>query len=162
MAENQKTVYIHILLDTLYKKDKLLTAITVLTKEQEKLLTMRDFSSEDFENLMTEKEKQIHELNQLEDGFEALYQRLGKLSPEDTEFRDSIEKMQQLIRSITDKSVALQALEVRNKEKLLLYMSGKRREIRSFHDGSRAAERYQSNMGNQHQEGQSYFMDKKK
>lgn len=162
MVEKQKTVYIHILLDTLYKKDKLLAEITELTREQEKLLARRDFTLEDFEGLMTEKEKLIQELNQLEDGFELLYQRLGKISPEDSELRESVSGVQRLIRSITDKSVALQALEARNKEKLILFLSGKRREIRSFHDGSRAAEKYQSNMGNQHLEGQSYFMDKKK
>ena len=162
MSDNQKTIYIHILLDTLYKKDKLLVAITELTREQEKLLAKGEFSLEDFESFMAEKEKLIQELNQLEDGFELLYQRLEKISPEDSELKESILDAQQLIRNITDKSVALQAMEARNKEKLLLFLAGKRREIRSFHDGIRVAEKYQSNMGNQHREGQSYFMDKKK
>ncbi len=162
MSENQNEVYIRIMLDTLYKKDKLLTSLIDITREQERLLEEKEFSMDSFESLMEEKEKFIVDLNQLEDGFEALYQRLVKVLPEASGLWENIQKAQQLIRSIMDKSMTLQALEARNKERLLLYLSGKRQEIKSFKSGSKAAELYQHNMVNQHQDGQSYFLDKKK
>ncbi|SHO48755.1 hypothetical protein [Anaerocolumna xylanovorans] len=163
MAKDQNAVYINILLDTLYKKEELLTSLMGITREQEKLLEEKDFSMDKFDTAMEEKEKLIRNLNMLEDGFEALYQRVEKeLHARNSEYQQSILKAQQLIRSITEKSVNLQALESKNKEKLLFFLAGKRQEIRSFKNSSQVADRYQQNMTNQHQEGQSYFLDKKK
>lgn len=163
MAENQNIVYIRILLDTLHKKDKVLSSLIELTQKQERLLEEKDFSMEGFEAFMEEKDKLIMELNLLEDGFEALYQRIEKELPSaNKEQQESIRIAQLAIRSITDKSITLQALEAKNREKLLCFIAGKRQEIRSFKTGSMVADRYQHNMANQHQEGQTYFLDKKK
>lgn len=163
MAENQNTVYMNILLDTLFRKETLLVFLTEITSRQHTFLEDKNFSVDDFDGATEEKEKLILELNRLEDGFEALYQRVREeLHTSSSMHRQAIEKAQQLIRSITDKSVNLQAMEARNREKLLLVLSGKRQEIRSFKVSNQVADRYQHNMTNQHQAGQSYFLDKKK
>jgi hypothetical protein len=127
------------------------------------MLEEKDFSVDKFDAAMEEKDKLINNLSILEDGFEALYQRVGtEFQTRSSEYQQYILRAQQLIRSITEKSVSLQVLEAKNKEKLLSFLAGKRQEIRSFKTNSHVADRYQQNMSNQHQEGQSYFLDKKK
>lgn len=163
MIENQNAAYIKILVDTLQKKTEVLEFLTELTKEQEKILKSSDFSMEQFEAVMDKKEKVIQNLNQLEDGFEAFYKRLEIiLQTEKEAYREELKKAQSLIGQITDLSVRLQAMEARNKEKFTQKLVSQRQEIRTFKASSQTAEKYYHNMANQHQEGQSYFLDKKK
>lgn len=118
---------------------------------------------EQFEVLIMDKDKYISELNLLEDGFEIVYQRVTQnYSTSKAEQVESIKEAQRIIRSITELGVKLRTLEARNKEKLISYLTGKRREFKNLKSGSIAADKYQQNMANQHQEGQSYFLDKKK
>ena len=163
MAGNQDAVYIKILVDTLEKKKETLEVLTEITKEQETALNRKDFSMDYFEEAMEKKEKVIENLNQLEDGFEAFYQRLESvLQTERAAYRSEIRKAQGLIGGITDLSVRLQAMEARNKEKLAAKLTDKRQEIRNFKNSNQTAEKYYHNMANQHQAGQSYFLDQKK
>lgn len=163
MLENQSLVYIKILVDTLKKKKSILLNLTELTKEQERLLAERNFSMESFDSIILKKEELIHELNQIEDGFETLYKKVESIIKQQKEkLRQELVEAQSLIVQLTDLSVGLQVLEAKNKEKLTIQLSNKRQEIRGFRSTSIAAGKYQNNMANQHQEGQSYFLDKKK
>jgi vacuolar-type H+-ATPase subunit I/STV1 len=163
MAENQNTVYLNVLIDTLCKKEELLNALIELTKEQESILAESSFSLDSFDSVMNQKDEIINQLNQVENGFEAIYQRVEKELPaKKDQIKTEILEIQKLIRSVTDKSMVIQALESKNKEKLIMQLAGRRQEIRSFKATNLAADRYHQNMANQHQEGQSYFLDKKK
>ena len=163
MAENQNTVYLNVLIDALRKKEELLNALIELTKEQESILAESSFSLDSFDSVMNHKDEVINQLNQVENGFEAIYQRVEKELPaKKDQIKTEILEIQKLIRSVTDKSIVIQALESKNKEKLIMQLAGRRQEIRSFKATNHAADRYYQNMANQHQEGQSYFLDKKK
>lgn len=163
MVENPNTVYIKILVDTLEKKKKTLQFLMTETKEQERILRQKPFSMEDFNGTLDKKERLIAELNQLDDGFEAFYQRLELvIQSEKKLYKEELLKAQGLISEIMDLSMKLQALEARNKERLAGELVNQRQEIRSFKASSQAAEKYYHNMANQHQEGQSYFLDRKK
>lgn len=163
MAGNQNTVYLNVLIDTLRKKEELLNTLIKLTKEQENILADSILPLDRFDSVMEEKDKVIDHLNQAENGFEAIYQRVEKELPANKDqIKPEILKIQQLIRNITDKSMVIQAMESRNKDKLVMQLAGRRQEIRSFKATNHAADRYHQNMANQHQEGQSYFLDKKK
>lgn len=163
MVENPNAVYVKILVDTLEKKKETLEFLTIVTKEQEKLLKSEPFSMEQFEETLDKKEKVIQNLNQLEDGFEAFYKRIELIiRTEKDNYKEELQRAQKLISEITDMSVRLQAMEARNKEKLAREFANQRQEIRSFKVSSQTAEKYYHNMANQHQEGQSYFMDRKK
>lgn len=163
MVENPNAVYVKILVDTLEKKKETLEFLTMVTKEQEELLKSEPFSMEQFEETLDKKEKVIQNLNQLEDGFEAFYKRIELIiRTEKDNYKEELQRAQKLIAEITDMSVRLQAMEARNKEKLTREFANQRQEIRSFKVSSQTAEKYYHNMANQHQEGQSYFMDRKK
>ncbi|WP_033168602.1 flagellar export chaperone FlgN [Clostridium sp. KNHs205] len=163
MSENQNTIYLNVLIDTLRKKEELLNTLIELTKEQDSILAESKFSLDRFDSIMQDKDKVINQLNQVENGFEVIYQRVEKELPANKEqIKREILEIQKLIRNITDKSMTIQALESKNKEKLIMQLAGRRQEIRSFKATNLAADRYHQNMANQHQEGQSYFLDKKK
>jgi flagellar biosynthesis/type III secretory pathway chaperone len=147
----------------LKKKKTALETLTEMTKEQEKVLKKEKFSMDDFESLMGKKARLIQELNQLDDGFEAFYRRLETaIQTEKTLYRNELQMAQGLIGEITDLGIRLQAMEARNKEKLVQRLTEQRKEIKSFKTSSQMAERYHQNMANQHHTGQSYFLDKKK
>lgn len=163
MVENPNTVYIKILVDTLRKKKEILEFLTELTKEQEMLLKDSSFSMEQFEEAMEKKGKLIDNLNQLDDGFEAFYKRLEDVLPVEKEnHRTELLEAQELIGKITDMSARLQALEAKNKESFARRLTEQKQEIKSFKTSSQTAGKYYQHMANQHQEGQSYFLDKKK
>lgn len=163
MAENPNAVYVKILVDTLERKKEALEFLSVITKEQEGLLEAESFSMEAFEGTLEKKEGLIQSLNQLEDGFEAFYKRLELILPKEKEsHREELQRAQRLIGEITDLSVKLQAMEERNREKLTRVLMNQRQSIKSFKVSKKTAEKYYHNMANQHQEGQSYFLDKKK
>lgn len=163
MIENPNTVYIKILVDTLKKKKEALSFLMLLTKEQEKLLKAEVFSQEDFNRTLEEKDKVIKTLNELDDGFEAFYQRLELvIQKEKAIYKEELKEAQELIAGIMDMSVRLQALEAKNKESFTRKLTEQKQEIRSFKTSSQTAEKYYQHMANQHQEGQSYFLDKKK
>lgn len=163
MIENPNTVYIKILVDTLKKKKEALSFLVLLTKEQEKLLKEDMFSQEDFNRTLEEKDKVIKTLNELDDGFEAFYQRLELvIQKEKAIYKEELKEAQELIAGIMDMSVRLQALEAKNKESFTRKLTEQKQEIRSFKTSSQTAEKYYQHMANQHQEGQSYFLDKKK
>jgi DNA repair exonuclease SbcCD ATPase subunit len=163
MSEKQGLIYIKILIDTLKKKKSILANLTELTKEQEKILAESNFSVDSFDAVMLKKEDLIQELNQIEDGFETIFKRVEPfINEKKDEFRQELVEAQTLITQLTDISISLQVLEAKNKEKLVQQLSGRRQEIRGFRNTSQAAGKYQNNMANQHQEGQSYFLDKKK
>lgn len=163
MVENQNAAYVKILVDTLQKKKEILDFLEQLTREQEILLKSSHFSMDQFEEIMERKEKVIQNLNQLDDGFEAFYKRLEiVLRTEKDIYREELLKAQELIGQITDLSVCLQALEARNKERFVQKLAEQKKEIKAFKTSNQTAEKYYQHMANQHQNGQSYFLDKKK
>lgn len=67
--------YLHIMEESLQKKDALLDKITDVCERQEVLLKEDSFSLEEFDKLMETKGKLAEELNRLDDGFESLYEK---------------------------------------------------------------------------------------
>jgi len=161
MIENQNGAYIKILVDTLRKKKEALQFLTELTKEQENILLEDKFSLESFDETVEKKEKIIQNLNQLDDGFEVFYQRVELVIQKEKYFEE-LKTAQKLISEITEMSTRLQAKERQNKEKLSRVLMEQRQEIRNFKTSSETAQKYYSNMANQHRDGQSYFLDRKK
>jgi flagellar biosynthesis/type III secretory pathway chaperone len=163
MEDNSKIAYIKILIDTLRKKDKVLISLMDCTVQQKEFLEEENFSMEKFESIMDNKDNLISNLINLEEGFEYLYQRVEEeIKNNNSLYSSLIIEAQELIRCITDTSVKIQALEFKNKDKLIQQLAEKRLEIRTFKNSSHAADKYHQNMANQHQDGQSYFLDKKK
>lgn len=154
--------YIHILTDTLIKKDALLDKLLTITALQEECLNEQFTDIESFEKKLSDKEELIQQLIQLDDGFERIYSHIKEeIGAKRLEYREQIARLQELIRQITDKSTRLQGIEISNKNKIETYFLGKKKEIKNLKISNRTASNYYKNMYNQ-QIGESYFLDKKK
>lgn len=154
--------YVYILIDTLLKKNSLLDNLIQTTLFQKECITEETPDMDQFEQTLSEKEMLIDQLNQLDDGFEAIYDHVkDEISNNKLKHKDDILKLQELIRQVTEKSTKLQTLELQNKGIIEFYFSNKKKEIKNFKRSSQTASNYYKNMSNQNQ-GESYFLDKKK
>lgn len=154
--------YLNILITSLRKKSSILRELLGKTEEQKALLTDETFSETAFMELTEEKTVLLENLNQQDEGFEGLYQRVAPiLQGKKALYKEEIQTMQQLIREITDLSVAVQSLETRNRAGLELYLRNKRTEIRQVKRSRSAAANYYNTMSKMNLTDPQ-FMDKKK
>lgn len=154
--------YIHILESTLSKKNDLLDELITITVLQEEYVNTAPFDMDQFEQTLPKKEFLIEQLNQLDEGFEKVYDHVkGQLNNNKNQFEQEILHLQDLIRQVTEKSVKIQALELENKSKLESYFVIKKKEIKDFKKNRQMANSYYKNAANQHH-GESFFLDKKK
>lgn len=139
--------YIAILEDSLVKKADILAHLQLLCQEQSDILDNADMTPEMFDENVQKKEVLITRLANLDDGFEQLYQRVSEeLASNKDQYRDSIRHMQELIRDVTDKSVQIQAIEARNKEKVQTRFGEIRSQIREVKHSGRAVSNYYQTM----------------
>lgn len=154
--------YISILKDTLMKKNQLLDKIVVNVELEERCLEAYDMDLTQFEDTLSEKEHLIQQLNALDDGFEKVYERVSEeINANKFSYKEDIIKLQELIRTITEKSVKIQGIERKNKVKLESQFTKKKKEIKDFKLSNETVNSYYKNMANGFQ-GESYFLDKKK
>jgi len=159
-VDNQ--IYIDVLKDSLGKKVEVLDKLLQITLLQENIISTSPFDSEEFEQAYEKKDDLILRLNELDEGFEQIYDHVKDvLGNNKLEHKGDIIQLQNLIRQITDKSTELQSIEIRNKQKLDIIFTNRKKEIKDYKINSQTASSYYKNMTDQHQ-GQSYFYDKKK
>ena len=139
--------YIDILLQSLRKKEQVLNEIIRLDDVQKAQLENEMCSVEDFDQTVEAKSKCIEQLEQLDSGFQKLYAEV------ETEIKDNrekysaeIKKMQECIRSVTDKSVKIQAQEARNKELLKEKIANVHKQATEVRKNSRAITGYYNSM----------------
>ncbi|MDF2609527.1 MAG: hypothetical protein K0R92_1001 [Lachnospiraceae bacterium] len=157
-----KNTYINILSDTLVKKISIIDSLIDITLKQEEYLDQTPPDIDGFEQSLPEKGKLIDLLNQLDEGFERIYDYVSEeISKNKLQHKEQIVYLQTLIKQVTEKSAKLQTSEIRNKGKIEIYFSGIKTEIRTFKKSSQSASSYYRNMANQYQ-GESVFLDKKK
>ncbi|WP_281532135.1 flagellar export chaperone FlgN [Anaerocolumna aminovalerica] len=154
--------YVHILIDTLSKKNSLLDKLIQITEMQEKYITLTPPDMDNFESSLTDKEIIIEKINELDEGFEKIYEHVKEeIISNKLNHKVAISELQNLIKQVTEKSAKLQTLELKNKKSLEIFFANKKKEIRDFKKSSETASSYYKNMMNQ-QLDESYFLDKKK
>lgn len=155
--------YISILIDTLKKKEDVLLKLKEETAGQSLLLDAEEVDREAFNASLETKDKLLEKLAELDEGFMDLYKRVGEEMKNNTpEYATQVSKAQELIRRQTDITTELTAMEERNKNKLALYLTQGKQKIKDFKVSSSAAAAYYKNMSGKHQEGESYFFNRKK
>lgn len=154
--------YIKILQDTLTKKNQVLEELLQITLQQECILANTIMDYEKFEVCISQKEILIDQINQLDDGFEALYERVKEeLHSFNDHYKDQIIVIKGLIKDIVSISTKLQTLENKNKLALDLVLSNQKLEVRTMKMNNKIATNYYNNMSRQNLEN-SFFFDKKK
>ena len=145
MMEN----YLKILEDSLQKRLTVLDEIITYNSEQEKLLKQEKVSLDELDANMNQKDVLIQKLTKLDEGFEALYERIRVQLLENKElYKTQIKRLQELISQVTDKSVSVQAQEARNKKLIETYFSKERRQLKQGRQVSKAAYGYYKSMSN--------------
>ena len=162
MMNKEIVNYLGLMKDSLVKKDKLLSEIIALTKEQGVLLGETEFDDEVFDKLIAKKSILISEINKLDEGFDLTYKRIADKVKENPAFyKEPIEELQNLIRTLVDKGVEVETAERRNQVKFDSQVSKSREKIRSYNLSSSAVTKYYSNMSGNTGES-PYFLDQKK
>lgn len=139
MEEN----YLEILEDSLHKKLEVLEAVQAYNAEQHKLFSEDKADFDKFDEYIEEKGKLIEQLTRLDDGFEGLYAKVStELQDNRAKYAEQIKRMQELVKQITDKSVAIQAEEARNKALIEEYFKKERKALQSSRKNSKAVYDY--------------------
>ena len=153
--------YLHILINTLTKKNNLLDNLIQITLFQTQDIDTPNFNVDEFNKTLSDKDMLIEQLIQLDDGFEKVYDHVkDEISSDKDRYKQEILQLQDLIKQITEKSVKLQTEELRNKVKIDTYFSTQKKEIKNFKISKQTVSNYYKSMPYKHQ-GQSYFLDKK-
>lgn len=158
MIEN----YLGILEKSLEKKILVLDEIEDYTMKQENLLKQEKVSMEELDANMEQKDELIRKLTDLDEGFETLYERIKEqLNANKDAYKEQIRRIQNLISTVTEKSVSVQARESRNKKLVEDYFARKKSEIRQGRQASKTVLNYYKSMSDTSAIA-SQIMDQKK
>ena len=160
---NLNRTYVDMMVDVLQRKRTILERLLADTREQEKLLRDEKMDVDAFNALVDNKGTQIDQLNEIDEGFDALFQRVkSEIVSHREEYRSQIEEMQKLITELSSLGVSIQALEQQNSQRFKAFLARERQGIRDFHVNNRTASAYYQNMPNTHRDNQSYFLNERK
>ena len=139
--------YIEIMRQSLNKKLQVLDAIIEQNIKQKDILENSKSTVEEFDATVEAKSALIEQMQQLDSGFEKLFERVQEeLAGHKEDYADSIRSMQSAIRLITDKSMEIQAQEARNKDLMIRKFAFVKETAKSVRTNSKVANQYYKNM----------------
>ena len=148
MADEKK--YITIMIESLRKKEALLDTLLIKNEAQAACIQGKEYGDikwDSFQVLMAEKQTVIDRLNELDEGFEALYARVkDELHENKQAYAEEIRTMQELITRITDKGMAIRAGEETNRSGIERILGSAKQEIRQSKASVKAANDYYKTM----------------
>lgn len=139
--------YVDIMIQSLKKKHKVLQEIRRVNHLQQEVLENEKADAEDFDATVETKAACIEQLEQLDSGFDKLFERVREELQQNKEsYANQIKTMQTYIRQITDMSMEIQAQEARNKELMTRKFTNVRQKAKTVRANSKAASQYYKNM----------------
>ncbi|MBR2045659.1 MAG: flagellar export chaperone FlgN [Agathobacter sp.] len=157
-----ESTYVDIMIQSLNKKIQVLEEIKKINLLQKALLEDDDADADEFDKTVEQKATLIEQMNQLDSGFDKLFDRVKEaLATNKEAYGDRIKEMQNLIRLITDLSMELQAQESRNKDLMTRKFVSIRERAKIVRTNQKAANQYYQNMM-QLNVIEPQFMDNKK
>ena len=154
--------YLSILTESLKKKITILDEILLLNQKQLESVSGNEIDDDLFNEIIDKKDIYIKEINNLDKGFEQVYERIkSEITGNTDKFSSEIAVLKQLISQITEKSMEVQLSEKRNKQAVLKKMSEEKTKIHQTRNSNKVASSYYNNM-NKVNYVEPQFMDKKK
>ena len=151
--------YVDIMLQSLKKKVTVLNQIIELNRQQKILLDDPNLPPESLEQNLSDKDQMIRKLNELDEGFEELYNRVkDELQAQRAQYVSQISQMQDLIKEIT----MIQTQELRNKEKAMQKFSGIREQVKGVRNSQKVVKQYYQNMMKQNSYTGASVVDNRK
>jgi len=152
-----------ILQESLAAKRRVLLEIQEYNRKQEAVFMAEEVDMSLFDEAIEEKERLIQKLTQLDDGFEAMYQKLaGELEGNRERYAGQIRILQQQIKEITDLGVSIQTQEARNKSLIESYFSRERSNMHKNLQNSAKAYNFYKRMSGLYAAGNESSYDSKK
>lgn len=160
---NEVKIQLQLLIEVLDKKELFLRELLSYTKQQEDLLLEEDFNLTAFNNIMQNKQVRIDKVIEIDEGFQATYNRVGAvLVQQPALYKEEILAMKTKIKAITDLSIEIQVTEEKNKAAFAARVGGMKNQVKNFRNHKQVNTQYQSNMQNQKVGDTSHFFDSKK
>lgn len=145
----QDKEYIAVMIQSLGKKSELLDKIIAKNKEQKYLFEDEESDPDRLEENMQEKSDLIDQLNELDEGFQQIYDRIKIALQRDKEsYKEEIHTMQKLITEITEKSTTVRTQEQRNRVLAEKRFAAVKKGIRKARTSNQAASKYYKSMAN--------------
>ncbi len=154
--------YLDAMIQSMNEKSNCLKQLLEMTAQQEQAINGDNMDWDSFDQLIDEKEVLIDRLGELDDGFQAVFDKIrDELEGKKAQYKDRIAKLQEQIRQVTDQSNALITAEQRNKTIMENATSTERKRIRQTKTNARLASNYYNSM-NRINMIDPQLMDKKK
>ncbi len=151
-----------ILLQSLEKKALLLDKMIQQNSVQEGILKQEELDMDAFDEAINKQGTYLEELDKLDQGFEAVYDRVrGELLQDKGRYRTEIARMKELIQQITDKIVTINAGNMRNKVLAENQFSKKRASIGAGVSKNKVARNYYNSMNNLNYVSPQFYDSKK-
>lgn len=139
--------YIKILIESLQKKEKVLTDLYGLSLEQAEVVKEEEPDWDRFTQIVDKKGTLVDSVNSLDEGFETLFERVKEeLSLNKDKYVAEITQLKILVKSVTEKGADLEALEHRNKDLIEQSFARSRQKIKQSKIGTQAAVQYYQKM----------------
>lgn len=153
---------VQILRESLEKKNRVLDEIIRENGLQEKILGAEELDMDALDASTDRMDAFAEQLEQLDQGFEALYDRIREeLVTNKESYRDEIKVMQELIGQITDKVVKINAARMRNERQAKVQFQKTRDQIGKTASKVRASRNYYNNMNRLNYVGPQFYDNKK-
>lgn len=153
------TNYLKVLEESLHKKLLILDKIQMYNEAQNQVFSGEEVQVDKFDEYIEEKGKLIEEVLKLDEGFETLYANLSEQLKNNREhYAGQIKSLQDLVKLVTEKSVAVQAQEARNKALIENYFTKEKEQIGQGRRSSAVAYNYYANV-NKAAQSQPQFLD---
>lgn len=149
--QNSKTVeYLTIMIESLKKKQTIYDSLLQKTIAQGECLNGKDYETANwsqFEVLIIEKEDAIDKANELDTGFDQLFDRVKKdLDSHKDEYKAQIKELQSLITVLTDTGVKIATSEERNRQDIDRIMTAAKAGIGKVRKNMKATSGYITSM----------------
>jgi len=157
--------YVQIMIESLMKKSLILDRLIQMNKNQAECVKGENFDDinwNKFNIIVSEKEAEIERIQKMDEGFQAVYDRLGEqIKANKDEYAEQIKAMQALITELEEKSVKIRTGEERNRVQIEKIIAGRKKDIKKARTSLKAATSYYSAMQKPMELGPS-ALDKKK
>ena len=141
--------YVKIMQESLARKQKYLTEVLELTKEQSKLATSDEFNEDAFSEIVDKKEVLIDNINEIDKGFASVYDRVRmEIQADPAVYRTSLLDIQEKIKACVDTGMEIEATEERNRVALENAFATKFKGLRQVKQSKTVANRYYKSMAN--------------
>lgn len=140
---------LEVMIISLDKKREALLEIFLYTKEQERLLKMEEFDMDGFNNIIKNKQVYIDQINEMDDGFEATFERIKpNIVHSPSLYQDDVNKMKELIKEIGELSISIQVQEERNQQKFNKIGERMRQEVKNYRKSKKTVTNYYNTVNN--------------